>query len=103
MKDHAINLFLSSQGLRYPRGYFEYRSTLRSKAETDDPISLGLNAVALAAYSNTRRSNSPTKEARKYLVLASKSANNAIECHQEATKDSTVTTAIMVLNTYETI
>lgn len=105
IKDQAINLFLSTHVFhesKTPRGYFEYLPPLYGKSSSTEPLSLSLDAVALAAFANTVRSLSIMKHARMKLVLALRAVNGALGSGEEATKDSTLA-AIMLLSTFETI
>lgn len=104
-KERAINFFLSAHVLHestYPRGYFEYLATLYSKSSTSEPLSLSLNAVALAAFANLVKSSILLNEARRGLLFAIRSVNTALHSHQAAIEDSTLS-AVILLGTFETI
>lgn len=104
-KDRAINFFLSAHVFHdssNSRGYFEYLAPLHHKSAGFEPLSLSLNAVALAAFANTVKSSNLLNEARRNLVLAIRSVNAALHIRHEATTDSTLS-AVMLLGTFETI
>ncbi|KAH6702840.1 putative C6 transcription factor [Leptodontidium sp. MPI-SDFR-AT-0119] len=92
--DRAINLFLASH---VPN------DTVFIRVNNQHPgFSASLNAAALAAYGNTVQSTSILTQARTHLGTAIRSIHTALASPNEAIKDSTVI-SIMLLATFEPI
>ncbi|KAL2063811.1 hypothetical protein VTL71DRAFT_5616 [Oculimacula yallundae] len=105
IEDRAIDLFLASHVPRdtvFIRGCFEYLPEFRQNNSRDPGFLASLNVAALAAYGNTVQSSSVQNKARTYLGSAIRHINSALMSPQEAVKDSTVI-SIMLLATFETI
>ena len=103
--DRAIDLFLASHVPRdkvFIRGCFEYLPDFRLSHSGNSGFSASLNAAALAAYGNTVQSTKILIQARSYLGAAIRCTNQALMCPDEAIKDSTII-SIMLLATFETI
>ncbi|KAG4437737.1 hypothetical protein IFR05_006771 [Cadophora sp. M221] len=103
--DQAINLFLASHvpnDTVFIRGCFEYLPEFRRTNGQNAGFSASLNAAALAAYGNTVQSTMILTQARKHLGTALRFINTALMSPEEAIKDSTVI-SIMLLATFETI
>ncbi|PVH73288.1 putative C6 transcription factor [Cadophora sp. DSE1049] len=105
INDRAIDLFLASHVPRdtvFIRGCFEYLPEFRLSHSEDSGFSASLNAAALAAYGNTVQSTKILMQARSYLGAAIRCVNKALMSPNEAIKDTTVI-SIMLLATFETI
>jgi len=103
--NRAIDLFLASHVPRdkvFIRGCFEYLPDFRASHSRNLGFSASLNAVALAAYGNTVQSTKILIQARSYLGVAIRRINKALMSPDEAIKDSTII-SIMLLATFETI
>ncbi|KAL3428447.1 hypothetical protein PVAG01_01956 [Phlyctema vagabunda] len=106
LNDRAIDFFFAAYVVRDSpgqlRGYYEYLSTMRDVHHMDKAFSTSLGAAALAAYSRAFRYPALLDAARKQFGTALNLVKTAISSRQEAIKDSTVI-SVLLLNTFSTV
>ncbi|KAH8697487.1 hypothetical protein BGW36DRAFT_378795 [Talaromyces proteolyticus] len=99
IESYAQSFFLSSYIMG---GNFEYLAQLCERVVVRDPLLTSLEAVALASLSQERRSRGLMTAARTKYIRALQETNHAVQSRQEAVKDGTLI-SVLLLSLFENI
>jgi hypothetical protein len=83
------------------QGHFSFIPDLLFTGASDDMLTASLSAVGLAVLANTTKSNQLMAQARKEYTTALRRINTALESPEEAIKDSTLL-SVMIVALFET-
>ncbi|KAF2790708.1 hypothetical protein K505DRAFT_76582 [Melanomma pulvis-pyrius CBS 109.77] len=103
IEDQAIGFFLASYVIKptfVPRGQFDFLPELLSRPDTEEILQKSATAAGLAALANATKSPHISKKAQREYVSALALTNKALGSAQNAMKDSTLISVIM-LGMYE--
>lgn len=99
IEDQALGFFIGNyiaQPTLVPRGQFEWVTELLAQPVTEDILRHSVNAATLAGFANATKNPIIMQQAQTAYLSALRLTNNALGVKEEAIKDSTLISVIML-------